>query len=285
MYHGCFRGVAACVAGGAVGNSNGNSSSSSNGNGHGNGNSNNSSHINSNAGATPAGQSIADVLNDNRGDIAAQFHAHFNQNQGSRPAYQASSQNPVQHSSPSYRAPPPPVQSRPTPPAAAAPPPPPSRVPDRPPQPPRREPTREPTLPPWTNAPFHPSPTRGPKTVIGYYASWQWYDRNKLADPSNTDFSKYDRVNYAFFQPDKFGRLYGTDEWADPQLLWGPYDYSGAADPARRFCSWDGPGPAARNCNYHDTSKGLLTLARRAGTEVRIIRTQFDASHLGTSNR
>ena len=77
------------------------------------------------------------------------------------------------------------------------------------------QPSISPTLPPWTNAPFVPysGPAR-PKIVIGYYAAWQWYDRNKFADPKNVDFSKYDRINYAFFQPDKQGRLYGTDEWA-----------------------------------------------------------------------
>ena len=62
------------------------------------------------------------------------------------------------------------------------------------------------------------------KTIVGYYASWQWYDRyelsriyvlqaniiltlvvcfrNKLAAPENMDFTKVQRVNYAFFQTD-----------------------------------------------------------------------------------
>jgi hypothetical protein len=35
-----------------------------------------------------------------------------------------------------------------------------------------------------------------------------------ITDPKNVDFSKYDRINYAFFQPDKEGNIYGTDEWA-----------------------------------------------------------------------
>jgi hypothetical protein len=58
------------------------------------------------------------------------------------------------------------------------------------------QPSLSPTLPPWTNVPF--VPYRGsprPKMVIGYYASWQWYDRNKFADPKNVDFGKYDRIN------------------------------------------------------------------------------------------
>lgn len=50
----------------------------------------------------------------------------------------------------------------------------------------------------------------------GYYASWQWYDRNGLAEPSNLDFTKITRVNFAFFQTTEEGFLYGTDEWADP---------------------------------------------------------------------
>ncbi len=133
-------------------------------------------------------------------------------------------------------------------------------------------PTTSPSLPPWTNAPF--TPYNGPrrdKTVIGYYASWQWYDRTKFADPQNIDWKKYDRINYAFFQIDKEGAIFGTDEWADPQLLWGPYIWDTASQiktgpDANYFCSWD--GPSLRNCNYHDTSKGILELAHRAGATV-----------------
>merc|ERR1719401_2089751 len=122
------------------------------------------------------------------------------------------------------------------------------------------------------------APIPGRKTVIGYYASWQWYDRDKLADPAKVDFSKYDRINYAFFQPSPSGNLYGTDEWGDPQLLWGPYVWDAARQvddgPDRNyFCSWDGPlgergGEGERNCMYHDLDGGLLRRARRAGTQV-----------------
>ena len=133
-------------------------------------------------------------------------------------------------------------------------------------------PSKSQTQPPWTNAPF--TPYKGPrrdKTVIGYYASWQWYDRTKFADPKNIDWSKYDRVNYAFFQIDKEGEIFGTDEWADSQLLFGPYLYDEArqiqsGQGANYFCSWDGPG--LRNCNYHDTSKSIIELAHRAGATV-----------------
>ena len=52
-----------------------------------------------------------------------------------------------------------------------------------------------------------------------YIASWQWYDRAKLAKPSNMDFSKVTRVNYAFFQLDEDGNIWGTDEWADVSWL------------------------------------------------------------------
>jgi hypothetical protein len=157
----------------------------------------------------------------------------------------------------------------------------------RPTVPPR--PTLNPTLPPWTNAPFVPSPSSSSsfnqKTIIGYYASWQWYDRNKFADPNNIDYSKYTRIHYAFFQPDEGGNLYGTDEWGDPQILWGPYatttnSEGGNARTRRRKmaegggsggdnnykCSWDGPN--VKNCNYHDLNRGLLHLAQAAGVQV-----------------
>lgn len=32
------------------------------------------------------------------------------------------------------------------------------------------------------------------KTIIGYLASWQWYDRNKFAEPWLFDYRKYTRV-------------------------------------------------------------------------------------------
>merc|ERR1712190_404280 len=104
--------------------------------------------------------------------------------------------------------------------------------------------------PPTTKAPA-PSPTKKPvqpddgvvdKEIIGYYASWQWYDRSGLAKPQNMDFSKVTIVNFAFFQPDTEGNLYGTDSWADPQVLFGPINWNPADDsesaPTYK-CSWD----------------------------------------------
>ena len=55
--------------------------------------------------------------------------------------------------------------------------------------------------------------------VIGYYAAWQWYDNSERAKPSNMEFAKVDRVNYAFFQTDEGGSIWGTDSWADPIIL------------------------------------------------------------------
>ena len=49
------------------------------------------------------------------------------------------------------------------------------------------------------------------KTVIGYYAAWQWYDNAERASPMNMQFNKVDRVNFAFFQVDGEGRVWGTD--------------------------------------------------------------------------
>ncbi len=87
-----------------------------------------------------------------------------------------------------------------------------------------RGPSPSPSLPPYTMAPSALLPSyEKRKTVIGYYALWQWYDCNKLTDPININFAKYTWIYYAFFQPDLQGNLYGTDEWANPQLLVGPY--------------------------------------------------------------
>ncbi len=65
-------------------------------------------------------------------------------------------------------------------------------------------PSPSPSLPPYTMGPSALSPSyKKRKMVIGYYALWQWYDRNKLTDPVNVNFAKYTWINYAFFQPDR----------------------------------------------------------------------------------
>jgi len=102
------------------------------------------------------------------------------------------------------------------------------------------------------------------KKIIGYYAGWQWYDRNKLADPVNIDFRKMQRVNYAFFQFDKQGELYGIDRWGDPQVLFGPY--SSMLGGGVQKCSYDGPYDV--NCGYHEHNEGLIYRAHQSGAEV-----------------
>jgi len=103
------------------------------------------------------------------------------------------------------------------------------------------------------------------KTVIGYYASWQWYDRSGLAKPSNMDFSKVSRVNFAFFQVDSSGNIWGTDSWADPQVLYGPQNWNPAPGAAEQ-CSWT--SPTGKSCSVHKTEEGLIGLAHAAGAQV-----------------
>ncbi|KAL7550058.1 hypothetical protein ACHAWF_016881 [Thalassiosira exigua] len=100
--------------------------------------------------------------------------------------------------------------------------------------------------------------------ILGYYAGWQWYDRDKLAKPSNMDFRKVQRVNYAFFQPDARGNIFGTDRWGDPQLLFGPYSSKLGGGVQR--CSYDGPGEV--NCAYHEHNTGIIVQAHAQGAEV-----------------
>ncbi|KAL7521899.1 hypothetical protein ACHAWX_006594 [Stephanocyclus meneghinianus] len=103
------------------------------------------------------------------------------------------------------------------------------------------------------------------KTIVGYYASWQWYDRNKLAAPENMDFTKLQRVNYAFFQTDTNGNLWGTDSWGDPNVLFGPYNWN-PSQGSEQYCSWD--SPTDRPCNYHTYEQGLIYLVHAAGAEI-----------------
>ena len=110
------------------------------------------------------------------------------------------------------------------------------------------------------------SPTNGnEKKVVAYYASWQYYDRNSLAKPENFDFTKVDRINFAFFQPDKQGNLYGTDSWGDPLILYGPYNWSPAPGEVC-YNSW--VNPDSKVCNHHQYEKGLIHLVHEAGGKI-----------------
>jgi len=96
-------------------------------------------------------------------------------------------------------------------------------------------------------------------------ASWQWYDRGGLAIPTNFDFTKVQRINYAFFQTNVDGDLWGTDSWADPHMLFGPYNWNPPAG-AEQYCSWDAPN--TKNCNAHSYEEGLIHLVHAAGGEI-----------------
>jgi hypothetical protein len=63
------------------------------------------------------------------------------------------------------------------------------------------------------------------RLLIGSYAAWQWQDRDELASPSDLKLEKVSRVNYAFFQTDADGYVYGTESWVDPNILFGPYNF------------------------------------------------------------
>ena len=79
------------------------------------------------------------------------------------------------------------------------------------------------------------------------------------------DFSKITRANFAFFQITEDGEIYGTDSWADPITLFGPYDWM--AEDGFQYCSWDEPG-APPKCGYHLYEEGLVYLAHKARAEV-----------------
>ena len=53
------------------------------------------------------------------------------------------------------------------------------------------------------------SATRGSKAVVGYYTT----------APTNMRFQKEDRVNFAYFQMDGDGNVWGCDPWGDPIAL------------------------------------------------------------------
>ena len=90
-----------------------------------------------------------------------------------------------------------------------------------------------------------------PREIIGYYPSWQWYDRGGLVNPQTIPYSKYSIINYSFFKPNFDGTISGLDAWADENLLQGKINYQ--TEP---------------NTHYPNTS--LVDLAHQAGVKVLI---------------
>ena len=118
--------------------------------------------------------------------------------------------------------------------------------------------TSQPSIKPSGNGPYE-------ATVGAYYASWQQYDRSGLAKPINIDFSKVDRVYFAFFQTNTDGYLWGTDSWGDPLVLYGPYNWNTSPDD-QLYCSWDAAN--IKNCKSHKYEEGLIHRVHEAGAEI-----------------
>lgn len=101
------------------------------------------------------------------------------------------------------------------------------------------------------------------KEVIGYYPSWQWYDRSKLVNPESIAYSKYTIINYAFLYPLADGTITITDPWSDKNLLLGSINW--AVAPAGYDTGYDLGNPA-----YHNPNTSLIYHAHANNTEVMI---------------
>jgi chitinase len=101
------------------------------------------------------------------------------------------------------------------------------------------------------------------KEIIGYYPSWQWYDRNKLVQPSSIQYSKYSIINYAFLKTEPDGHLSITDPWGDKNLLLGPFNWSTA--PVGYDASYDFGNPA-----YHISGQKFADYAHAGGCKFLI---------------
>jgi len=82
----------------------------------------------------------------------------------------------------------------------------------------------------------HTQKTTRQRLLTGSYAAWQWYDRSSLATPTNLNLQKVSRINYSFFQTNSNGYIYGTDSWADPNVLFGPYEFATSSDELSKGC-------------------------------------------------
>jgi GH18 family chitinase len=92
--------------------------------------------------------------------------------------------------------------------------------------------------------------SRKHKTLTGYYASWRYYANQERTKPMNMKFQKVDRVNYAFFQTNPDGDIWGTDPWADPLNLFGPVDWMKTIQPEIAYA------PQFNDDNGFDDSSG-----------------------------
>lgn len=101
------------------------------------------------------------------------------------------------------------------------------------------------------------------KEVIGYYAGWQWYDRNKLMNPQSIPYQKYSILTYAFFQPQADGTLRISDPWGDKNQLLGPINWSKA--PAGYDTQYDFGNP-----EYHQPGQKLSDYAHRGGCKLMV---------------
>lgn len=101
------------------------------------------------------------------------------------------------------------------------------------------------------------------REVIGYYAGWQWYDRNHLMNPQSVPYDKYTILNYAFFQPMANGELMISDPWGDKNQLLGPINWSTA--PAGYDTQYDFGNPL-----YHHPNQKLSDYALQGGCKLLI---------------
>lgn len=101
------------------------------------------------------------------------------------------------------------------------------------------------------------------KEVVGYYAGWQWYDRNKLMSPQTIPYSKYSILTYAFFQPQADGTLKISDPWGDKNQLLGAIDWATA--PAGYDTQYDFGNPA-----YHLPNQKLSDYAHQGGCKLMV---------------
>jgi chitinase len=74
------------------------------------------------------------------------------------------------------------------------------------------------------------------------------------------------RYNFAFFQPNANGDIFGTDSWADPNVLFGEQNWNPSPSD-ELYCSWDKAGKPP-TCAAHNVESGLIAQAHADGVEV-----------------
>jgi GH18 family chitinase len=126
---------------------------------------------------------------------------------------------------------------------------------------------------------FHKRSSTHHKEIIAY-----WRSRGKVTTASDINYTKYTRINVAFYIIDATGRIVigSADAISEGEILFGPKVFEDKGDgESRNYCI---QGIHETYCNMHEYKFGMIHLAHTVGTEVYATISLGDVISLATLN-